>query len=158
MCSSGLLRKHRGGLGTASCKGSGTVPVGGEGAASEGGEEGEEKVVEDSGGVGVDPSDRQLGTDLYYAGPILKRIPKGARLYGAHVLARTLRRVAERPEEVEPWLRLFSFPGALAKPVRGGVKRNLTASVLARLKLFDEGGVLVGVGGKDKVRRRRGAG
>jgi len=72
-------------------------------------------------------------------------------LLGAAVLAGTLRAVCDHPEGEESWLRLFAYPATLARPSRGGVRRNLTSSVLARMKVHDKGGVLAMEGdGKGK--------
>jgi len=73
---------------------------------------------------------------------------------GAAVLAKALKGVSDDPEGEGPWLRLFTFPSALTRPRRGGVRRNLTTSVQAKLRVFQEGGELeMGDGGD-----RRGGG
>src|SRR5882757_10254793 len=151
--SSGLLRKHGGGRGRGCCVSSGSVPVE-VGGVSLGVPMGGENILHSGGG---DLNFRGVGLKLFYSGSILKRIPKGARLLGAAVLARTLKGVNDHPEEEEPWLRLLSFPGTLARPSRGGVRRNLTSSVLARLRVHDEGGILKGIeGGGGFYGKRRG--
>src|SRR5882757_7402414 len=66
--------------------------------------------------------------------PILKRIPKGARIMASSVLENVLTRVTDGPDDLSAWNRLFSFPHCLVKPLMGGVRRNLTSSILARLR------------------------
>jgi len=96
--------------------------------------------------------------------PILKRIPKGARILASLVLENVLMRIVDSPEDLVAWNRLFAFSHCLVKPQRGrGVRRNLTSSVLARLKFFNEGGVFgpsvsVGLGRLGGAVRERGGG
>src|SRR5882757_3986859 len=146
---SGKLRKHNVGHGGGDCKGSGSVPVGPDheggfhqGMSVEVVEGGVPVSVEGEGGEGLESFIAAFGVD-----PILKRIPKGARIMAGSVLERVLDRIVDGPEDLQAWSRLFCFSQCLVKPQRGGIRRNLTSSVLARLKFFNDGGVFSPSGG-----------
>jgi Reverse transcriptase (RNA-dependent DNA polymerase) len=75
-------------------------------------------------------------------GPPIKWIPRAARARCATALDKTLRDVIKDPANRAKWSRLLSFTGAiLAKPRRGGTKRNLSNVILKRICEFESGAV-----------------
>jgi len=53
-------------------------------------------------------------------GPILKRIPRAARMKAAVVFEATLRKVIERPDDIDAWCRILEFALCLRQPPQGG--------------------------------------
>ncbi len=71
-----------------------------------------------------------------YREPVLKRIPKNARVHVGNLLLKLLNDVLQHPSSSISWSRLLGFPSAcLTKPSRGGKSRNLTTTVI---KLVNE--------------------
>jgi len=61
------------------------------------------------------------------SGPILKRIPKNARVYVGNIVVKLINDVISHPTSVTCWSRPLGFPSAcLAKPSRGGKSKNHT--------------------------------
>jgi hypothetical protein len=91
---------------------------------------------------------------IQYAGPILKRIPKGARSAVAEVLERIIRDTLRDPSSTEPWVKLFGFSSAcLARPKRGGKSRNLTTQVIKQTRSYDSGVRVVSKEGRSERRK-----
>ena len=73
--------------------------------------------------------------------PILKRIPKGARIQASNLLCRLLREILNNPYNLPAWNRLFGFAsGCFSRPKRGGRSSNLTTLVLRQVQKFESGG------------------
>jgi Reverse transcriptase (RNA-dependent DNA polymerase) len=90
---------------------------------------------------------------MEYGGPILKRIPKGARSAVAEVLERLIRDTLHDPSSTEPWLKLLGFSSCLARPKRGGKSRNLTTQVIKLVRSYDSGDGVVTKEGLSEKRR-----
>src|SRR5207247_1294872 len=75
-------------------------------------------------------------------GPILARIPKGARSQAAAELDKRLIAVARTPNDVNCWIHLLGFAGAFIQPSRGGKKLNLTSLVIKQLGKTQLGGMI----------------
>src|SRR5882757_4248367 len=104
------------------CGGSGSFPVSTVNGGSflpEGSVEGlDGSILDEVGGGGGDES--RVFSVAFCEDPILKRIPKGARLMAGSVLENVLSRITDDPDDLSSWGRLFMYPNCLAKPQRGG--------------------------------------
>ena len=84
------------------------------------------------------PASSQAGTPVPFSlhpplGPVLPRIPKGARLRAASELEARLNRVLSSTGDLGAWSNLLDYGGLLTQPGRGGARRNLTTQVVRQL-------------------------
>jgi hypothetical protein len=80
-------------------------------------------------------------------GPVISRIPKGARPRASAELEKRLRAVISSPEDLNAWSGLLHLASSLVQPPRGGKQRSLTSQII--LQLGNDGGTTgsrVGVG------------
>ena len=71
-------------------------------------------------------------------GPIIKHIPKSARLHCAQQLTLVIDNIIANTEDVNAWLRLLNFGNVmLLAPPRSGKKHNITALLKSRLSIDD---------------------
>ena len=76
--------------------------------------------------------------------PILKWIPKGARVAASTLLSKLIQAILDAPDDIKGWKRFLGFASAcFAKPSRGGKSRNLTKSVLRQIASYSTETVLV---------------
>ena len=62
-----------------------------------------------------------------YRGPLVKRIPRSARLTCANSISDLIKSILQQPENIDGWADLLTFGSfILLKPRRGGNKCNLT--------------------------------
>ena len=90
--------------------------------------------------------------------PILKHVPKGARIAAASLLTQLIRDLLKDFQRSERWVRLFGFASAcFARPCRGGKSHNLTSLVIRQIHQFEAGGVVERgtLVRRSRVRRRR---
>jgi len=74
------------------------------------------------------------------SGPILKRIPKNARVQVGNLVGKLINDVISLPTSVACWSRLPGFPSAcLAKPNRGGKSKNLTTQISNQVQQYEAG-------------------
>lgn len=74
------------------------------------------------------------------SGPILKRIPKNARVHVGNIVQKLIENVIHHPTSITCWSRLLGFPSAcLSKPSRGGKSRNLTTSIINQVHQYEAG-------------------
>ena len=73
--------------------------------------------------------------------PILKRVPKGARVNLACLYSEVIIDISKHPDEVSNWLKLMSIPAHCLKATdRGGKihRTNLTSSVNSAIRSFSD--------------------
>ena len=114
-----VLRRHGHGNGKPACPGTGQPPrPGGHHVGST------TQLAEQPGDPLVDSASNSGSRDfslLVPSGPVLPRIPKGARLRAATELGRRLSAVVSSPDDLGAWSSLLGFGSLLTQPARGGV-------------------------------------
>ena len=75
-----------------------------------------------------------------YRGPLVKRIPRSARLTCANSISDLIKSILQQPENIDGWADLLTFGSfILLKPRRGGNKRNLTKITQQRILAWQSG-------------------
>jgi hypothetical protein len=89
---------------------------------------------------GLIPSSGDTMQHPVHCGPVLKRIPKNARVHASNLLLKLINDVLQHPSASVSWRRLLEFPSAcLVKPARGGKSRNLTTGLIKLMQQYEEG-------------------
>src|SRR6267154_2201727 len=75
-------------------------------------------------------------------GPVIPRIPKGARGVAAQELVKRLEDMTRSPNDVSGWRHLFDFAASFRQPVLSslGKGKNLTTAILNQLRSCSSGG------------------
>ena len=85
-------------------------------------------------------SSGDIAQHTVYGGPVLKRIPKNARVHVSNLLLKLINDVLQHPSSSASWSRLLGFPSAcLVKPGRGGKSRNLTTGLIKLVQQYEAG-------------------
>ena len=72
--------------------------------------------------------------------PLIKRLPRGARVRASVVLTRLIGNVVRDQDQTQSWVRLLGFASVcLARPDRGGKSRNLTTLVTRQIDEYERG-------------------
>ena len=90
--------------------------------------------------------------------PLLKRVPRGARVAASSLLVQLIRAVLSNINDQEAWRRLLGWaPGCFTRPLRGGKSRNLTTLISGQIRSYSAGGVPLQVPPKPSTRLPRAA-
>jgi len=90
------------------------------------------------------PATSDMGSKLSHTSwvTLVNRIPRAARPSSAALLTEILKRITGSPDNKRAWLELLHFGSViLAKPKRGGSKRNLSNIINSRTTTWDKDAV-----------------